>query len=128
MKFTSLFVKPTNSLKVNKLKVDICRQVSEELKDMDLNKLKVDPDVILFIANQIENAFDSNKEISYNKINKKALFFEILKKVIPDIKPEEEELITAILEHLHSSGSIQKVSTWQVVSSLPKLFLKKKNT
>jgi hypothetical protein len=125
MKFTSSFVKPTNSLKVKKLEVDICKVVEQQLKDMDMSKFKVDPDVILFIANQIENAFDSDKEISYSKIDKKALFFEIMKKVVPDIKPEDEEVISAILEHLHSSKMIKKLTTWKFLKGLPKYFFKK---
>jgi hypothetical protein len=127
MKFTSSFVKPTNSLKVKKLEVDICKNVEKQLKDMDLSKLKVDPDVILFIANQIENAFNSDKEISYSKIDKKSLFFDILKKIVPDINSEEEEIISAILEHLHSSGRIKKLTTWGFLKSLPSYFLKKKD-
>lgn len=125
MKFSSSFVKPTNSLKVKRLEADICGNVDKQLKDMDKSKLKLDPDVILFIANQIENAFNSNKKISYSKIDKKELFLEIMKKIIPDIKPEEEEIIVSILEHLHSSGRIVKLTTWKFFKNLPRYFLKK---
>lgn len=125
MKFTSTLVKPTNSLKVKRLEADICTNVDKQLKDMDKSKLKIDPDVILFIANQIENAFNSDKEISYSKIDKKALFLDIMHKIIPDIKPEEEEVIVSILEHLHSSGRIVKFTTWKFIKSIPRYLFKK---
>jgi hypothetical protein len=127
MKFASSFVKPANALKVKKLLVDISKKVENSLKDMDLEKLKVDPDVILFIANQIENSFDSDKEIAYSKIDKKSLFFDIIKKVIPNVSQEEEEVISAILEHLHSSERITKISTWKFLMGLPSYLLKKKD-
>lgn len=125
MKFASSLIKPAHSLKVKKLVVDISNLVKEELKDMSLDRLKIDPDVILFIATQIENSFSKKKDASYEKIDKKKMFLEILKKLIPNIQPQEEEIIITILEHLHSNGRIKKVSTWKCMKGLSSFFLKK---
>jgi hypothetical protein len=125
MKFSSSLVKPENSLKVKKLVADISNVVKEQLKDIPLDNQKIDPDIILFIANQIENSFDKSKSVSHEKINKKDIFIQILKKVIPSIQPHEEQIILSILEHLHSSGMIKKITSWRFVKGISRFLFKK---
>lgn len=72
----------------------------------DLNDLKLDLDIILYICTIIENEIKQNKTKS---IDKKALVISILTKIHPHTAPELV-ILNKQIEFLHSNSLINKIS------------------
>ena len=102
-------VKPKNLLKTLKDNGDLTAYICDKLKDLpNIYDNRCNPDLILYICNCIENNINKSS-ISDKKIDKKALFFQILFKLIPVITDSEKAIIEQILEHLHNENKIKKV-------------------
>jgi hypothetical protein len=76
----------------------------------------------------VENSYDK-KTLADEKVNKKEMVFNILKKLYPNLTEADkviiDGIIDGIIEHLHSSGRIKKVNILKLVfSALKKFFLK----
>ena len=72
----------------------------------DLNDLKLDLDVILYVCNIIENNIKQNETKS---IDKKKIVVDIIQKSIP-LNPAEILILNKMIEFLHSNHLIQKIS------------------
>lgn len=97
--------------------------LSEELKGADLKSLKLDPDFIRYISEVIENdVAKGEKEKGDEKVNKLELFVSILKKLYPDIKPDELEIAKGMLEFLLKNELVKKTKLKKIVM----FYLKKK--
>jgi thymidylate kinase len=118
-------VKPKNLLKNLKRTGDIIQVVLETLKDLpEIEKQKYNPDLILYICRIVENSYNK-KSLSDEKINKKDMVFNILKKLYPNLSDADKVIIDGIIEHLHSSGRIKKINIIKLIySTLKKFFLK----
>lgn len=118
-------VKPKNLLKNLKRTGDIIQVILDTLKDLpDLEKQKYNPDLILYICRVVENSYDK-KSLADEKINKKEMVFNILKKLYPSLNDNDKLVIEGIIEHLHSSGRIKKVNILKLMfATLKKFFLK----
>lgn len=125
VKTSVTIVKPKNLLKTLKRSGDIIQFVVDTLKDTpEIEKQKHNPDLILYICKVVENAF-KKKTISDNKINKKDTVIQIIKRLIPSITEADKVIIDTIIEHLHSSGRINKVNILKYgLAYLSKFFLK----
>jgi translation initiation factor 2B subunit (eIF-2B alpha/beta/delta family) len=47
--------------------------------------------------------------MTYDKMKKKEIVMQLLKKLLPTISVEDELIISQIIEHLHSSGRIKTI-------------------
>ena len=120
-------VKPKNLLSVLQSNGDLASYIADKLKEVpNLYENRCNPDLILYICNCIENNLNKNT-IASSKVDKKALFFQILFKLIPIIPDSDKVIIDQILEHLHSSGQIAKVGVFKTsISFVKSFFLAKK--
>lgn len=108
------------SFKIEQMKqsTTLIEFIEQELKNIDLNNLKLDPDFIKYIANLIENHTSSSKE----KINKLEAFETIVKKLFPNISKEDLKVATGILEFLLKNKLVKKTK----LSKIMLFFLAKK--
>ena len=79
----------------------------------DLNDLKLDLDVILYICTIIENEIKQNKTKS---IDKKSLVISILTKIHPHTAPELA-ILNKQIEFLHSNSLINKITKLEKTGS-----------
>lgn len=107
------YVKPKNKAKVIKGSVDIDQCIKDfydSLSDSEKQSLKLVPSFIEFVCRLVEERY-SKKTAENKKIDKKQ---EVLKHIATFLKQTLSEAdisaITNIIEDLHSSGRIKKVS------------------
>jgi hypothetical protein len=124
MKFWTTLVKPENFLRTLILIRDISIVMKDKLKDIDLDTHKKNPDFILYVCNIIENSY-TKKNIEDKKINKKDIFFLIFKELNIEISEDDKKVIDDIIEHLHSSRRIRKISNYILLKYFINFFLKK---
>jgi len=118
-------IKPKNIIKNLKRSGDIIQFILDSLKDLpELEKQKHNPDLILYICKVVENSF-TKKTIADAKINKKDTVILTIKKLIPSITEQDKIIIDGIIEHLHSSGRIKKISSLKIAVNYITSFLKK---
>ena len=96
--------------------------VTDELKDLDLCKLKLDPDFIKYVCDLIENQVTAPTDASVPKTDKMETFVEILKRLHPSITDVEIEVAKSIAEFLLMNKMIKKVG----ISEVMKYYLQKK--
>ena len=72
----------------------------------DLNDLKLDLDIILYVCNIIENNIKQNETKS---IDKKKIVVDIIQKCTP-LNPPEILILNKTIEFLHSNHLIKKIS------------------
>jgi len=126
-KLSVQLVKPKNVLNTIKSVNDIETYIMNELRGINLEQHKFNPDIILYICNVVENWFHKlKKTINDEKINKKEIVLNTLKKLLPSINSQDELSIIQIIEHLHSSGNIKIVSLKKWIKAKAyEMFLKK---
>lgn len=107
-------------LNAQKDAVSLIDHIMEELKDIDLTQMKLDPGFIQFICLKIENQVKSNK--IEEKPNKLDIFVTIIKKLFPEITQQEIDTALKIVEFLVKNFLIKKVP----LSKIFIYFLKKK--
>ena len=84
-------------LNVQKDAVSLIDHIMEELKDIDLTQMKLDPSFIQFICLKIENQCQSSKG---ENPNKKDIFITIIKKLFPEITQSEIDTAVKIVDFL----------------------------
>ena len=89
-----------SNFKITQMKEEkgLMEYIEEELKDLDVSTLKLDPEFLKFIAKIIENYNDKN--IKDEKIDKLSVFKMVLKKFYKDLSPVDEKIAVGILEFL----------------------------
>ena len=96
--------------------------ITDELKDLDLCKLKLDPDFIKYVCDLIENQVTTPADTSVPKTDKMETFIEILKRLHPSITDAEIDVAKGIAEFLLMNKMIKKVG----ISEVMKYYLQKK--
>ena len=96
--------------------------VTDELKDLDLCKLKLDPDFIKYVCDLIENQVTAPTDTSVPKTDKMETFIEILKRLHPSITDADIDVAKGIAEFLLMNKMIKKVG----ISEVMKYYLQKK--
>ena len=96
--------------------------VTDELKDLDLCKLKLDPDFIKYVCDLIENQVTTPADTSVPKADKMETFIEILKRLHPSITDADIDVAKGIAEFLLMNKMIKKVG----ISEVMKYYLQKK--
>jgi len=97
--------------------------VMDELKDLDLSTLKLDPSFLQYLSelieNQVKKSPDDDKK---SKPDKMDILVNILKKLFPSISTAEIDTAKKIVEFLLKEHLVKKVSLSKVMS----YYLKKK--
>lgn len=80
-------------------------------KVVDKSTLKFLPSFILFICCCIEEVYSNKRKLENNKINKKDEVFKLITEFTKvNLNDNDKKIISDIVEDLHSSGRIKKVS------------------
>ena len=107
-KFQASLVKLSGSSSIDVLIGEIVEFVKENIKKLSSDK--IDPSLLRFICNVIENSY-TKKDVIDNKIDKKKVVIDvyiILKPAANNV--DDRRKLDKMIEDLHSSGGILKVS------------------
>ena len=107
-KFQASLVKLSGSSSIDVLIGEIVEFVKENIKKLSSDK--IDPSLLRFICNVIENSY-TKKDVIDNKIDKKKVVIDvyiILKPAANNV--DDRRMLDKMIEDLHSSGGILKVS------------------
>ena len=116
VKLKTSLVKCDFPLKQKQMALSLQEHICEELKGIDLDKL--DPELVHFICNKIENEFDKLEE--KDKIGKKEIFFQIYDKLFDGPKNKitdaDKEILSKMIDKLLKHGLVKKVKMTKVIS------------
>jgi hypothetical protein len=124
-KFQASLVKLNGSSSVEVLIGEIVKFVNENIKKVSPDK--IDPSLLRFLCNVIENSYNK-KDIIDNKIDKKKVVLDVYMILKPHANNVDDRLILdKMVEDFHSSKQILKVSRFRYYYKLlkNKFFLKK---
>ena len=104
-----------SNFKITQMKDEkgLMEYIEEELKDLDVSTLKLDPEFLKFIAEIIENYNDKN--IKDEKIDKLSVFKMVLKKFYKDLSPVDEKIAVGILEFLLRHKLVKKTPLTKIM-------------
>ena len=107
-KFQASLVKLSGSSSVEILINEIIGFVNEKFKK--ISPEKIDPSLLRFLCNIIENAY-TKKDIVDNKIDQKKIVIDVYIILKPQANNNEDKIVLdKLIEDLHSSGQVLKVS------------------
>ena len=124
-KFQVSLVKLNGSSAVDVLIGEIVKYVNENIKKVSPDK--IDPSLLRFLCNIVENSY-SKKDIVDNKIDKKKVVIDVYIILKPQCNNSEDRVVLdKLIEDIHSSGQVLKVSRLRYYYKLLKnqLFSKK---
>jgi hypothetical protein len=124
-KFQASLVKLNGSSSVELLISEIVNFVKENIKKVSPDK--IDPSLLRFICNLIENSY-TKKNILDNKIDKKKIVIDVYIILKPQANNAEDKvLLEKMVEDFHSTKQILKVSRFRYYYKLLKnhMFSKK---
>jgi hypothetical protein len=124
-KFQASLVKLNGSSSIDVLIGEIVSFVKENIKKVSPDK--IDPSLLRFICNVVENSY-TKKDVIDNKVNKKKVVVDVYNILKPSANNEEDRvLLEKMVEDFHSSKQILKVSRFRYYYKLLKneLFSKK---
>ena len=124
-KFQASLVKLNGSSSVEVLIGEIVSFVNENVKNVSPDK--IDPSLLRFLCNVIENSY-TKKDVIDNKIDKKKVVVDVYIILKPQTSTKEDRvLLEKMVEDFHSSKQILKVSRFRYYYKLLKneLFSKK---
>ena len=124
-KFQASLVKLSGASSVEVLIADIVSFVNENIKKQSPDK--IDPSLLRFICNIVENSYNK-KDVVDKKIDKKKVVLDVYLVLKPQCNNvEDKNIISNLIEDLHTSQQIVKVSNfryyWKIIK---KHFLSKK--
>lgn len=117
-------VKPKTKSKVIQGTQFILEQIEENYSKIpNKAELKFLPSFILYVCCLIEEAYSNKKNLENGKVNKKEEVFKIIVEFIKsNLTDQDKRLIGEIIEDLHTSGRIKRVSylskTFHLLSSV----------
>jgi hypothetical protein len=124
-KFQASLVKLNGSSSIELLISEIVNFVKENIKKVSPDK--IDPSLLRFICNLIENSY-TKKDILDNKIDKKKIVIDVYIILKPQANNAEDKvLLEKMVEDFHSTKQILKVSRFRYYYKLLKnhMFSKK---
>ena len=124
-KFQASLVKLNGSSSVELLIGEIVNFVKENIKKVSPDK--IDPSLLRFICNLIENSYNK-KDVLDNKIDKKKIVIDVYIILKPQANNAEDKvLLEKMVEDFHSTKQILKVSRFRYYYKLLKnhMFSKK---
>ena len=124
-KFQASLVKLNGSSSVELLIGEIVNFVKENIKKVSPDK--IDPSLLRFICNLIENSYNK-KDVLDNKIDKKKIVIDVYIILKPQANNAEDKvLLEKMVEDFHSTKQISKVSRFRYYYKLLKNELFSKN-
>jgi len=124
-KFQASLVKLSGTASVDVLINEIVDYVNENVKKMSPDK--IDLSLLRFLCNVVENSYNK-KDVVDGKVNKKQIVIDVYIILKPQCNNQEDKnILDKLIEDLHTSKQILKVSRIRYYYKLLKnhLFLKK---
>jgi hypothetical protein len=90
--------------------------VLEQLSDIDVSTLKLDPEFLKYLAELIENQIKKSKDDKETKPSKMDILVSILKKLFPKITEQEVDVAKNIVEFMLKNDMIKKVKVSKVMT------------
>lgn len=107
-KFQASLVKLSGSSSVEVLIAEVVAYVKENV--IKVSPDKIDPSLLRFICNIVENSYNK-KDVVDNKIDKKKVVLDVYIALKPSCNNvEDKNIINNLIEDLHTSEQILKVS------------------
>jgi hypothetical protein len=123
-KFQASLVKLSGSSSIDVLVGEIVSYVNEKIKL--INQDKIDPSLLRFLCNLIENSYNKKNAID-GKINKKKIVVDVYLILKPNADTVDDKLmLDKLIEDFHSSGQILKIADSSYWFQLFKKQFKKK--
>ena len=117
-KFQASLVKLNGSSSVEVLIGEIVSFVKENIKKVSSDK--IDPSLLRFICNVVENSY-TKKDVIDNKVDKKKVVIDVYIILKPQANTKEDKvLLEKLIEDFHSSHQILKVSRFKYYYKLLK--------
>jgi DNA replication initiation complex subunit (GINS family) len=120
---SSTLVVPKNELAKRLTAAKIVSQIVKALQDLpstDLTDLKINPELINYICNLVENLV--TKKL---KLDKKKIVLDVLTKLIPNLTEQEKKVISDIVEFLHANNLINKTAIIKYIGQYSTNLLKR---
>jgi hypothetical protein len=115
VKLKTQLVKPHFSLVLKQEQKNLVDYVEQELKDLELSKLKLDPDFLKYLAEIIENQVKERESKDESKPSKMDILVEILKRVFPQISDEAIDDAKQIVEFLLKNDMVKKTPLSKII-------------
>jgi len=107
-KFQASLVKLNGSVSIDVLTSEIVKFLEENLKIV--NQDKVDPSLLRYLCNIVENSYNKSKAVD-NKVDKKKLVIDIYLRLKPQANTSADLLVLdKLIEDLHTNGDIKLIS------------------
>jgi hypothetical protein len=88
----------------------------DELKDVDVSKLKLDPAFLQYLSEVIENQVKKKSDSEEYKPSKMDILIEIVKRLFPQISDPEIESCRGIVEFILANKLVKKVPLSKIMS------------
>jgi hypothetical protein len=120
------FVKEVGSISIDIFKANFTEYCQKTIKGIDQSfEKKIDRSLLRLICNLLENSLDK-KNIVDEKVNKKDLVIDIYLLFKPQANNAQDKIIlNELIEDLHNTGQIKKVSTKRYLKKTLSSSLKK---
>ena len=123
IKLTTKLVKGHFSLTLKQEQKNLIDFIMDELKDLDLSSLKLDPDFLKYLSEIIENQVKKKiGDDASTKPSKMDILVELLKRLFPQVTDVEIDACRGIVEFLLKQGLVKKVA----LSKIMKFYLRQK--
>lgn len=99
-------IQPKHTLLNTSITTTITNLVWKKFTGVDLTLHKLDPNLILYVCDLVENAFTNS---SVQKVDKKAQVIMVMKATIPTLTDDDIAAMDKIIEFVHSSGQVTKI-------------------
>jgi len=116
IKLKTKLVKPGFLLERKQEQKNIVDYIIDELRDVDIKSLKLDPEFLQFISTIIENQVSSKKATTETKPNKMDILVDCIQRLFPHITAEDIETSKRIVEFLLKQRLVKKTKLSKVMS------------
>lgn len=107
-KFQASLVKLSGSVSIDALAGEIFQFVQDNIKS--LNDERIDPSLLRFLCNVVENSHNKNNIVD-GKIDKKKLVLDVYIKLKPQANSQDvKDTLSSLIEDYHTSGQIKKIT------------------
>lgn len=122
IKLKTKFVKPHFSLTMKQEQKNLVDYIMQELEGVEIERLKLDPDFLKYLAEIIENQVKKKTEGAEAKPCKMDILVEIVKRLFPQASQAEIDACKNIVEFPLSNKMIKKTA----LSKIMCFYLKKR--
>lgn len=123
IKLQTKLVKPNFSITMKQEQKNLVDYIIQEMQGLEIDKLKLDPDFLKYLAEIIENQVKKKSgDSAETKPCKLDILIEILRRLFPQVSESELDACKGIVEFMLKQGLVKKVG----LSKIVKFYLKRR--